>query len=128
MWYDFSFHQVVVFMRFSECFPVISGFSIDIHTWIQWHFPTFSECSLVGPIQLSLALAQTSSYATGQHSLPDINCVLFFIYSALVIVAAAGDEAAVFWLVEFCFHIPMHQSFQNVILMAKCNCALNLRM
>ena len=56
MRYAFSFHQVVVFMRFSECFPVISGFSIDIHTWIQWHFPTFSECLLVGPIQLILAL------------------------------------------------------------------------
>jgi len=54
MWYVFSLQLVVVFLRFSECFPVISGFSINIHTWIQCHFPTFSECWLVGPLQIRL--------------------------------------------------------------------------
>jgi len=41
IYYSFGFQQVVVFLRFSECFPVISDFSVAIHIRIHYYFSTF---------------------------------------------------------------------------------------
>ena len=53
------------FLRFSECFPANSGFSIDVDIRIHYNFSNFSHCWLVGFLQLNCApLAWTSSYVT----------------------------------------------------------------
>jgi len=44
LYFGFSFFfafQQVVFLRFSECFPLISGFSVNIHIRIHHHFTIF---------------------------------------------------------------------------------------
>ena len=51
-----------VFLRFSECFLVISGFCIPVQYRICYCFST--TVWVLGSLQLSFSLAQTSSYVT----------------------------------------------------------------
>jgi len=63
---------VVFFGRFFDCFPVISGFSIEIHTRLHFQFSFFRVLASGPPTVASGCssatfpnLAETSSYATG---------------------------------------------------------------
>ena len=53
-------------MYFSDYFPVISGFSIDVHIQIHHHFSSFFFRVLAsGPLLTKFStLTQSSSYAT----------------------------------------------------------------
>jgi len=62
-YYSFGFSRLF-FLRFSECFPVISGFCIAVQYRVCYVSQLFSECWPVGSLQLSFSLAQTSSYIT----------------------------------------------------------------
>jgi len=70
IWFSFGFQNVVVFLCFSGCFPVIWHFSIDIHIRIHYHFLTFFwVLTSRGPPSATFSpLAQTSSYATGHRA------------------------------------------------------------
>ena len=59
------FNTFLFFCIFSERFPVIYGFSIDINIRIHHHFSFFSECWLVGPLQLSMGPFITTFFLPG---------------------------------------------------------------
>ena len=46
------FSSLLLFLRFSECFPVISGFRIEVHIKIHYHFSAFFLIVVCGPLQL----------------------------------------------------------------------------
>jgi len=52
------------FLRFSECFPVISGLCIAVQYRVCYCFSTIFWVWPVGSLQLSFSMAQTSSYVT----------------------------------------------------------------
>ena len=63
IYYSFGF-QIVVFLRFWECFLVISGFFIAVQYRVRYRLSTIFWVLASGLPSAKFPLAQTSSYVT----------------------------------------------------------------
>ena len=64
IYYSFGFRRLLFFLRFSECFPVISGFCIAVQYRVCYCFSTIFWVLASGLPSAKFTMAQTSSYVT----------------------------------------------------------------